>query len=131
MEKKIAYVSSGEGYYHDPNHPDRGCAGTPYRDSFEEELLSQKADEDTLRLKALGLLEEAVIRDMPYKAGFLKKFGYRNIKVRGKIISLDSAVQTNPQNVNRMYNRSLNELRKIVKDPSIKSKLVDRLHSMP
>ncbi len=128
---KNKLIPSGDGYFHVKKDPSRGFYGIPpeleeeLNSKFEKGLLIEK-----LRvIKAVKLIKESNSRDLKYKIFFLKRLGYNNLNVRKKTVSLDEA-EVYPQNVDRMYIRTLNELREIIRNPNKKSKLVERLDSI-
>jgi len=133
MSKK--YLPSGDGYWHDSEDPSKGCVGIP--PEIEEEINKKWGEEffldvslEKLRIgKAMRLINESRIRDIPFRINFLKRLGYREIQVKGKKASLEEAGEKYFKNLDRMYNRTINGLRDFVEDPKKESKLISRLDS--
>lgn len=132
----MEYTPVGDGYFAVDNDSSRCCYGIP-PELDEERLLEWQAEslynreiEKVRRAKAMRFIRESDSRDINYKVGFLKKFGYESAYVRGGKVSLDKIEERHYSNVTRMYNRVINELREVVKNPSKKSKLVERLDNL-
>ncbi len=129
------YIPSGEGYWYIAGDPSKGFYGLPSEvekereGKWKERFFLEEAERKGRVVKALKLIRESGARDICYKVSFLERLGFSKINVRNSRISLREAVNSYPQNINRMYERVIRELREIVRNPSRNSKLAERLDS--
>ena len=134
MTKK--YKPSGEGYFVDLENPCNGVYGISpeieeqRKREFQEQAEIDKYHNKIRVIKAMNLIREIRSRDPEYKISLLKKLGHKNIYVKGGKINLDKITEKYYPNLHRAYERIVNELDEIVKNPSKKSTLADRLDSM-
>ena len=133
--KRKKYLPSGEGFFYQKGDPSRGVYGISpeiqeeRNKEFQDNLSIEKYSIMKRVSKASELINEGG-SSVIHKISLLKKLGIQNVKIRGGFVSLDCILEENYPNLHKAYESTINELRKIVKNPYKKSTLADRLDSM-
>lgn len=131
MSKK--YIYPGDGYWCDAKDPSRGGLGIPKEIEqqrtldFEAKKILEQAEESAIVSKAKALLERyPYTNNSTYQREFLARLGFKGTKIIGGKASLEAGED---RNVYKMYNKTINQISEIIRNPKKNTSLINRILS--
>lgn len=131
---KNDFICSGEGYFFRNGDPSQGFYGIPLEVEEQRMMewktssIQEESKNNLIVIKALKLLRESQGNGIDYKINLLERLGYSRVKTSNGYVKFRNLIKRDYSNLSNMYERTIKELREIVKNPNRKSKLVDRLN---